>query len=173
MQAKQRCLEYAKEADKRNDLEASIERISGEIAEMEKEYQILNQTSELLRKSGEALSEKYMSDIEMAFQKYVQLLGHDETDFHVDARLNVRIDKDGSLHDKKSFSAGERDLAEICVRLALLDAVYKDGEKPVVIMDDPFVNLDDESLSRAKGLLTSLAKEYQVIYFACQESRMG
>lgn len=171
-QAKKECDKYGQIADKRTDIESSIENLSEKIAEQEKEYEILNLTGELLKKSGEALSEKYISDIEAAFQKYMKRLGDERTRFCVDTALNVRMDKEGSLHDRKYFSAGQRDLTELCVRLALLDAVYKDGEKPVVIMDDPFVNFDDAALSKAKELLMFLSTQYQIIYFACQEGRI-
>ena len=44
-------------------------------------------------------------------------------------------------------------------------------EKPFLVLDDPFVNLDDDKLARGKALLIALEKEYQAIYFTCHESR--
>ena len=58
----------------------------------------------------------------------------------------------------------------MCMRFALVDAMYP-TEKPFLILDDPFVNLDDEKLSHGKQLLIALEKEYQAIYFTCHESR--
>ena len=46
-----------------------------------------------------------------------------------------------------------------------------DEEKPFIILDDPFVNLDTEKMSKAKEMLNRLASDYQVIYFTCHESR--
>ena len=54
--------------------------------------------------------------------------------------------------------------------MALVDALFKEV-KPPVILDDPFVNLDDDKLARGKELLIALEKEYQAIYFTCHESR--
>lgn len=45
------------------------------------------------------------------------------------------------------------------------------GEKPFLILDDPFVNLDDEKLARGRRLLAVLSQDYQVIYFTCHGSR--
>jgi uncharacterized protein YhaN len=45
------------------------------------------------------------------------------------------------------------------------------AESPFIVMDDPFVHLDEEHLSRARTLLKTLAKEKQIIYFTCHESR--
>ena len=53
----------------------------------------------------------------------------------------------------------------------MADAMYK-GEKPVLIFDDPFVNLDDEKMVGAKKLLDEVKKHYQVIYLTCRENRI-
>ena len=40
-----------------------------------------------------------------------------------------------------------------------------------LILDDPFVNLDEEKIEHGKAFIREIAKEYQVIYFTCHESR--
>ncbi|HOO79294.1 MAG TPA: AAA family ATPase, partial [Lachnospiraceae bacterium] len=65
---------------------------------------------------------------------------------------------------------GNQDLVAICLRLALIHAMYQ-NEKPFIIIDDSFVNLDDEKVELAKKFLTTIAQEYQVIYFTCHDSR--
>lgn len=49
----------------------------------------------------------------------------------------------------------------LCMRLALIDALFKQ-EKPFVLLDDPFVNLDDEHTERALEMLKEIAKNKQV-----------
>jgi uncharacterized protein YhaN len=44
-------------------------------------------------------------------------------------------------------------------------------KKPFLILDDPFVNLDEEKIEHGKAFIREIAKEYQVIYFTCHESR--
>ena len=68
------------------------------------------------------------------------------------------------------LSQGYRDLVVICQRFSLLDKVYK-KEKPCVILDDSFVNLDDQNFAMAVPILEELAKSYQVAYFSCSDSR--
>ena len=48
--------------------------------------------------------------------------------------------------------------------------MYKD-EKPFIIMDDPFVHLDGEHMKRAAELINQLARDRQIIYLCCHESR--
>lgn len=40
-----------------------------------------------------------------------------------------------------------------------------------MIMDDPFVNLDDKKTEGSLRLLREIAQEYQIIYFTCREDR--
>jgi uncharacterized protein YhaN len=56
------------------------------------------------------------------------------------------------------------------MRLALIDCLYPD-EKPFVVLDDPFVNYDDEKMDLCKKLIKEVSKKYQVVYFTCHESR--
>ena len=62
------------------------------------------------------------------------------------------------------------EFAGICTRLALVEAMYE-GEKPFLILDDPFVNLDEEKVTKGRELLNKLSETYQILYFTCHESR--
>ena len=59
----------------------------------------------------------------------------------------------------------------ICMRLSLVNVLFE-GEQPFIILDDPFVNLDDEKTKKAINLLKEISSKYQVIYFVCNESRI-
>ena len=78
----------------------------------------------------------------------------------------------GSKKDVKYFSTGYKDLIYICMRLSLINALFKE-EKPFIILDDPFVNLDEEKTAKALNLLKKLSDKYQIIYFICNSSRKG
>lgn len=90
---------------------------------------------------------------------------------HLDVQLNAQMEVDGALKENEYFSAGNRDLIGICIRLALIDALFTE-EKPFLILDDPFVNLDDYRVENARKLLAEIAKEYQVVYLVCHSSRV-
>ena len=60
----------------------------------------------------------------------------------------------------------------LCMRLALIDALFKQ-EKPFVLLDDPFVNLDDEHTERALEMLKEIAKNKQVVYMVCNSGRIS
>ena len=45
------------------------------------------------------------------------------------------------------------------------------SDNPVVILDDPFVNLDDEHTEQALKLLKELSQNRQILYLTCSSSR--
>ena len=92
-------------------------------------------------------------------------------EFRVDAEMNFHKKEEGAYHEIHTQSEGYSDMIGICIRFALLDVMYKD-ERPMVIMDDPFVNLDAGHLLGAKEFLKEVSKEYQILYFTCHEDRV-
>ena len=104
------------------------------------------------------------------FEKYINIINGEKIDTSVDVKLNVQIKEQGEKKEIAYLSTGYRDLIGICMRFALVDALYE-NEKPFIILDDPFVNLDQEKLTKAINLLNEISKKYQIIYFICHESR--
>ena len=88
----------------------------------------------------------------------------------VDKDLHLYIDEKGAAREVGSFSAGTIDCIMLCMRLALVDALFSE-EKPFLILDDPFVNLDDEHMKRAREMLNKIAQDHQVVYLVCNTSR--
>ena len=78
--------------------------------------------------------------------------------------------KEGATHELYSYSTGLRAIADICLRLALTDELFAE-EPPPIILDDPCMALDGENLAAARELLLLLARERQILYLTCHESR--
>lgn len=136
-----------------------------------KRYVIIKLTQEYLTKAKEQFTARYMDPIANGFSKYYQMLtGDDSNTWVIDANINLKMKEQGELRDTRWLSAGYQDLLGVCMRLALVDTMYKE-EKPFLILDDPFVNLDKEKVEAGNQLLLEVAKEYQVIYFTCHDSR--
>ena len=86
----------------------------------------------------------------------------------VDANIEVQMKEQGEMRETKWLSAGYQDLLGICMRLALADAMYQ-GEKPFLVLDDPFVNLDDEKAQGADICCCRRGKVSDYL-FTCSES---
>ena len=76
----------------------------------------------------------------------------------------------GNFRSVEYYSEGIKDLLGFCTRLALAEALFV-GEPPVLILDDPFTELDDEKTEKAKQLVKQLSAKYQIVYFTCKSER--
>jgi uncharacterized protein YhaN len=90
---------------------------------------------------------------------------------HVDDRnLDIRVhapEKDGWV-DVRSLSPGTLDLVYLAARLGLVRLVTG-NRRPPLVLDDPFISLDDDRARRALGLLREIAKDFQVIYLTTSD----
>ena len=157
------------DTEKKDDIETEIERLMLEKREKSAEYEIFSKTLELLQKAKENLDANYSDPMKKGFEKYVKMLGS-SINLIINTDLEVLLDDNGKTHKSNFLSNGYKDMVNFCSRMALVDALFE-NIKPPVILDDPFVNLDDEKIPNALQLVKEIAKENQVIYFACHKSR--
>lgn len=157
----------------------SIQEIKVELAEMQEryaeglhKYQLLCKTMELLQTAKDSLVARYLEPVKKGFDKYYRMMTKREADvFQFDAGVKLTVTENGLQRDTKFLSEGCRDLVGICTRLALVDAMYQ-GEKPFLILDDPFADLDRETMKGALEFLKRVSEEYQIVYFTCHDSRV-
>ena len=152
------------------DLESELDELSETINKMEQKCNILEKTKEYLIKAKESFSSKYLSDMQKYFINNLQLISGKKIDIKLDVNLDAKINEIGSNKDLKFFSTGWKDLVYICMRLSLIESLFKE-EKPFIILDDPFVNLDETKIKNAFELIKKLSKDYQIVYYICHSSR--
>lgn len=155
--------------EKTEDIETDIECLSEQKKEKTEEYAMLNKTIELLSMAKEKLDENYSAPMTQGFDRYIKMIGSN-LDLVIDTDLKVSVDESGMLHDSNYLSEGYKDIVNFCSRMALVDALFEEV-KPPVILDDPFVNLDDSKVPNALELVKKMAEEKQILYFACHKSR--
>lgn len=154
------------------DDKQQLDRLNEELARTKNRYDILVKTRDLLIKAKTGMTSEYIEPLTNGFGKYYSLLtGDDAKDYSLDANIELTRYEKGARRDKDLLSLGYQDLVGFCMRLSMADAMYK-NEKPLLIMDDPFVNLDDKKLAGAKLLMTRIAESYQIIYMTCREDRL-
>lgn len=133
---------------------------------------LLDQTIQFLEQAREDLSVRYMGTVQSRFLGYMdRISGEDPERIQVTPELEVRVERLGELRPLEYFSAGQTDLILLCMRLALVDALFRDAQ-PFVILDDPFVNLDDRHTKRALEVLQELSRDHQIVYLVCSSSRI-
>ena len=139
--------------------------------EDERRASILEDAMAFLAQAKTDLALSYMDPIRKSFADLMsRMAGEDREKILVTPELAVSLERWGESRKLEYFSAGQTDLVMLCMRLALVDALFRET-KPFVILDDPFVNLDDRHTAQALALLRELAKERQIIYLTCNSSR--
>lgn len=160
--------ELMEECEKWEMEKADLEEV---LAECQSKYKLLEKTLKYLKTAQNEFSSRYLKKINEGFTKYAKLINISRFEHsEVDLKLSVKTDEGGSKRDIAYFSKGMREAMELCVRFALIDALFE-KETPFVVLDDPFVNLDQESLEGARKVLNEIAAKYQLIYFTCHTSR--
>ena len=145
--------------------------------EYERKVELLTKTEEFLQIAKEQFLSKYMMPLRKGMDHYMTLLDEgykgesSNMDFDITMDLSVQVIYSGATHSSDYLSRGYQDLVALCARFALVDVLYQ-KEQPMIILDDPFINLDEDKTKRGLALLQEIAKERQIIYFTCHESRM-
>ena len=135
------------------------------------EYDVLSKTLDFLQDADKNLKIKYREPLENSFNKYLKYISSKNINkANLDIDFNVTVEESGVSKEHGFYSKGSRDLFEVCKRFALIEVLFE-KEGPFVILDDPFVNLDDNKIKQALQLIKELSKEYQILYFVCHESR--
>lgn len=159
--------ELESKTDIYNDLLNERDNLILTIEEDKEKVKIIDKTMEFLEKAKVGLSTRYLDKMADGFGKYAsEICNIDE--YNISAKLDLTFKKEGKGRSIDYFSTGYRSLAGFCMRLSLSDALYE-GEKPFLVLDDPFVNLDDQKYEKVKELLNKLSKDRQIIYFICRK----
>ena len=159
-------------ASKVPEFEGKKAELNEKIARCEEEFDLLNKTVKFLKQADENLKIRYRAPLQNSLKKYYGLVTNSDKEVNIDIDLKVTIGENSGQKVTDYYSKGYQNLFEICKRFALTDVLFT-GEKPFIILDDPFYNLDDKKLSAALELLKSLSNEYQIIYLVCHESRVA
>lgn len=164
--------EYEERLENWNEIRAEAEELELLIKEKLARLSLLEKAEANLSLAKEKLTARYMEPLLRGFSKYYRALtGEEASGYHIDANAVITKEEKGKQRSVSSLSFGYKDLIGFCMRLANADAMYSE-EKPFLIMDDPFVNLDDVKMEGAKKLLNEASGDYQIIYLTCRENRI-
>ena len=152
-------------------LKEKLSKSKQQICEFQERYRILSLTRKYLIKARQDFSDSYLRSIEKNFRHYADILQKDLLqNTSIDSNFRVLISDGGILRETGWYSQGTRDLIDLCLRLSIIEDLFPD-EAPFLILDDPFVNLDESGLQCLSEILHSIAEKWQIIYFTCHSSR--
>ncbi len=166
-----RIAETERFVEKLPDYQSALERAEEKLKEYKEKHALISDTLSALQEAERTLKERYIAPIKQRFSYYAEAIERvlDEK-VRMDPDFHIVFERGGEERSERHLSAGERSICALCLRLALIDNMYE-NERPFIVMDDPFVHLDAEHLKRTLALVQELAKEKQIVYFCCHESR--
>ena len=150
----------------------SIPALRSEIRDLREQYDTCAKTLSYLEEARNLFTSRYMNPFLRSFRRYYSMLTGESADsVRTDADLGITLLDQGLPRDPALMSEGTRDMISLCRRMAMIDAMYP-GEKPFLVLDDPFSNLDDERIKGGMRFLHDASLEYQILYLTCHGSRL-
>jgi DNA repair exonuclease SbcCD ATPase subunit len=143
---------------------------TAEKARLEKRLFAVQTAKELIIRARHNLAARYLTPVEEGCKRYVLAMGIDKS-VRFSADGMPYAEERGILKETDYYSKGLRGLWDFCIRLALADCMFT-GEKPLLVLDDPFTDLDDRKTELGKKLLKTLSKDRQIVYCTCKQERM-
>lgn len=150
---------------------SQADNLSEKLNEYKFKYECVENAIKFLENAKSNLDTRYLPDLKKEFInncKQIENLSEDK--ISISENLELLIEENGQNRKLFYFSEGYKNLFMLCMRFALVKILYKE-EKPFIILDDPFVNLDKDMFEIAKSLVQKFREEYQIIYFTCHKSR--
>ena len=156
------------------DEAAELKSHRDELRQMYDEYtqnlETIKLTEKFLKAAKDSMTVKYLGKTKASFEKYAEMISGESGVYEMSTTFAVSKNEGAHTHPTEAYSRGVRDIYNLAARFALIDSLYE-GERPFVILDDPFAALDDRKLDAAIRLIREFSFERQIIYFTCSESR--
>ena len=141
--------------------EAKADDLTKKIKEETLRLENAKRAAALLEEAKAGFALHYLEPLKKSLADYLGMLKENsDVRFHMDANLELTMEEAGKQRKEEAFSDGIRDALGLCMRFALIDAMYP-AERPFVIMDDPFIHLDNATYDAARKLLEKVP--YQII----------
>lgn len=162
-------------------LESYLENIHGDPnADFEEAQRLLSEKKSLLNhwlhiqdvflEQKKQLNANPMQDIADSFAHYLSVIsdGQISSEFPRADKLAMQVYSGERLMDYGKLSEGTKETVSLAFRLAVLDHLFPDGG--MIVLDDPFTDMDAERTAQGCELLKECAKRHQVIFLTCHEA---
>ena len=151
--------------------QSALDGVCDHLSSLRHRLDIITKTQNFISRAEENLLEKFVSPVMNSFKGYLSLLSETTGEnFSMDLSFKLMFEDGGEMRDEKHLSAGQRAIVNLCLRLSLADALFgEDGQ--FILLDDPFVNLDETHLEKVKIFIEKMATKHQIVYFCCHNSR--
>ena len=131
-----------------------------------RKYHIATKTSDILALAKESLSSAYIPELCLRTEQLLNAVTGESYQVVTNRNFAISLQQNGQTKPLSAFSRGIKEITLLCFRIALSELLY--GKNiPLLIVDDAFVNFDEQNFARATELLKQLSATTQVLYFTC------
>lgn len=166
------CRGKAEEIGKREELCALRERLEEEKESILWQLDAIRLAKESLVRANAELTGRVSPQINKLAQEYMKILTADRytaMQLYTNFEATCRRDNSAVEMDKLRLSTGTRDQLYLALRLAVCKVLLDNNNESVpIVLDDPFVNYDDQRAACGMKLLREIARERQVILLTCR-----
>ncbi|GFZ31194.1 AAA family ATPase [Clostridium zeae] len=155
-------------------IEEDIESIKEQIKDGEKTVRAIEVAQAIMDESFKEIQKSFGPVLN---EKVTAILSKITKGKYSDVKINetfeitVKQSNDGRYLKAEYLSNGAWDQAYISLRLALIDMIFEDKNVPI-ILDDAFVQYDDERLENILNYLYEISDVRQIILFTCQKREL-
>lgn len=159
------------------DLQREIAALQEEKQEMEAELSALELARSVIGEVSSQIHRDFAPRLNQAMGEIVaQVTGGRYRSVRIDEDLKIRAIAEGDRTvEITSLSGGTVDQFYLSLRVAILDLLTEGQERIPLLLDDPFVQYDNERLRSAMEYLARVAAQRQVVLMTChrREVKMG
>lgn len=161
-----------KYVDNLSSLQSVVDEMAATREKMIKELSASYCSMMLLSQARRQLSTRYIPSMCKELSKQIAYITDGEwSRVEVGGDLNpdniTLVEKD-KRRNIDYFSKGIKEICLFTLRLGLAKQLYRDNI-PLLILDDPFVNYDEEKFTKVCQILQDLSKSTQIIIFSCHQ----
>lgn len=153
-------------------LQAELEEARAARQTLEERRWVMEQARAEIEAASEEVHREFAPRLNQAASAAISTItGGRYGEVRVDARLGLRVvvPETGELRAVEDLSGGTLDQFYLALRLGMARLLTAGGESVPYLLDDTFVQFDDQRLMRAMGHLVELSRTNQVLLFSCHQ----
>lgn len=132
--------------------------------------EVLAKTKEYLLAARQDYTQHLLQAVSGTFYRYLAVFDASLAEkVTMDASYGIKVLENGIYREMDYYSSGIKDIIWFCERMAFAEKLFL-TDRPVMILDDIFLALDNKMRKKAFAMLEKISQEFQIIYLSCHET---
>ncbi len=150
------------------EIEEEIERLNTNIENYEKQIKSINIAKETIQNISKDLHQQFAPSINRDISEIIDVVSDGKyNEVKIDEELNISVENPNTreIIPIESLSGGTIDQLYFALRFSIISSMK--GETLPLILDDCFIQYDDERLENILEYLANISRDKQIILFTC------